>query len=1148
MRLLIALAALLAGRALDAQSTPAPDATRFTRTVLADGLDEPIQMEFDRAGRLYWIERGGEVKRLDERTGKVTALGTISTAKVGEAGLVGILLDRDFERTRQFYVSYSVPAPSGDSARSREMRLSRFTLTNPTGRDTSERIDVASEVVLLRWPYERAAHVGGGMAWDSTGNLYLTIGENTQPTQYSPVVWTNEGGREQDSQRTSANSNDLRGKIIRIRPRPDGTYAIPEGNLFPPGTPNTRPEIYAMGLRNPWRVSIDSRTGWLYWGEVGPDAGKDSAGVGPMGYDEFNVAKRAGYYGWPYVIGYQRPYNQYDNAAGRYGPPHDPERLVNASPNNTGIRELPPARAAMLAYPYGVSEEFPVLGSGGRCAVGGPLYRRGDRPGAARPFPAYFEGKWLVTDCVRAWIMVVTPNDSATRAAAVERLLPDEKYNTPLDLDFGPNGDLYVVEWGSRPDGRISKIAYNAGNRAPRVVASASRTAGAAPLRVTLSSRGTVDHDTGDRLRYAWVVRPEGSAAAAAAQTFATANPTVTLTRPGRYLAELTVTDPSGATGRARVALSAGNEPPRVQIAVTRGNRSFYFPDSTIDYRVTVTDREDGQGAINTQAVSVVLDYVPAGTTPAEVRAARDSVAPTTSLRHTRALAIMARSDCRVCHTADRRLVGPSFVEVAERRRAEPDAVERIAQKIIGGSSGEYGPAHMPPHPGFTPAEAARVAEYVLSFADTGAAPRRVPRQGTVTTAARLLPRPDWQVGRRVLYEQGSYVLRARYTDRGANGAPPIAATDALLLRYPVLPPETAEVISSGIVFNESKGDPGFVINRDGAHIGFRAIDLTGIARIEVGALTRFYTWSHFKGATVEVRLDSAAGPLLGSPVAVTPPEGAGQVVLGENLERPVSVDVGGVRGVHDVYVVFRNPRAGPADALLLITGIEFKPNGGGGSGGGGDAGVPAGFTRIFNGTDLTGWHPSRTTHHGTTPDVRVEDGAIVLRQRPYGQGGVLLSDRKYRNFELYVEAKPDWGTNGGIFFRSSESGSAYQLEMVGGGAAGTGHLFGEMLRVTTRARAEGAQRAWRPDDWNAIRLRVTGAAPRVTLWINGALMYDVQAARNDLIADATEGYIGFQSHWSAYYGPTAGSFDMSGSWKPGAAHRYRNVAIRELP
>jgi len=75
------------------------------------------------------------------------------------------------------------------------------------------------------------------------------------------------------------------GAVARARTNADGSYTIPQGNLFPPGTAKTRPEIYTMGHRNPYRISIDSHTGFLYWGDVGPDANVDSAGRGPRGYD-----------------------------------------------------------------------------------------------------------------------------------------------------------------------------------------------------------------------------------------------------------------------------------------------------------------------------------------------------------------------------------------------------------------------------------------------------------------------------------------------------------------------------------------------------------------------------------------------------------------------------------------------------------------------------------------------------------------------------------------------------------------------------------------------------------------------------------------------------------------------------------------------
>ena len=168
-----------------------------------------------------------------------------------------------------------------------------------------------------------------------------------------------------------------------------------------------------------------------------------------------------------------------------------------------------------------------------------------------------------------------------------------------------------------------------------------------------------------------------------------------------------------------------------------------------------------------------------------------------------------------------------------------------------------------------------------------------------------------------------------------------------------------------------------------------------------------------------------------------------------------------------------------------------------------------------------------------------------MLKQRPYGQGGVLLSDKKFRDFELYVEVKIDSFCNGGIFLRSTESGQAYQVELAVPGA--NADLFGERLDISQSARAASIEKVWKPNDWNAFRLRMTGAIPRITLWVNDVQMWDVQQPRNDFIAGATEGMIGFQSHWSALYLSTPGGFNMPGAWRPGAAHRFRNVMIKEL-
>ncbi|MDB5249184.1 MAG: hypothetical protein JWQ40_3578, partial [Segetibacter sp.] len=207
---------------------------------------------------------------------------------------------------------------------------------------------------------------------------------------------------------------------------------------------------------------------------------------------------------------------------------------------------------------------------------------------------------------------------------------------------------------------------------------------------------------------------------------------------------------------------------------------------------------------------------------------------------------------------------------------------------------------------------------------------------------------------------------------------------------------------------------------------------------------------------------------------------------------------------------------------------------------------IPAGFTSIFNGKDLKGWHISRTTHQGTTPDFRVENGVIVVTQKPFGQGGVLLTDKKYKNFEVYVEAKIDSFTNGGIFIRSSESGIAYQIEF-DETSASTGALLGERMQVSKGAEAAARSKVWKDNDWNSFRIRMVGAVPHITLWINGVQMWEVTQPKNDFIAGAISGMIGLQSHWTALFSPAAGKWNGLESWAPGAKHQYRNIAIKEL-
>jgi hypothetical protein len=207
---------------------------------------------------------------------------------------------------------------------------------------------------------------------------------------------------------------------------------------------------------------------------------------------------------------------------------------------------------------------------------------------------------------------------------------------------------------------------------------------------------------------------------------------------------------------------------------------------------------------------------------------------------------------------------------------------------------------------------------------------------------------------------------------------------------------------------------------------------------------------------------------------------------------------------------------------------------------------IPAGLSPIFNGKNTEGWHWSRTVHHGTTAKAVVDDRTLILQPFPYGQGGLLLTDKSYKDFEFYVEVKPDPNYNSGIFLRSTEAGSAYQIELVVPGNA-TGRLLGEGLRLTS-PQYIGPQRdvttVWKDGDWNSMHVRIVGDAPHVTLWINGTQMWEVRMPKNDQIGGLYGGRIGLQLHWSATYTSAAGG---GGNGLPWAVQRFRNMAIKEI-
>ena len=320
--------------------------------------------------------------------------------------------------------------------------LSRFTYLDSA-------LDMASKKVLLRVPTEpQCCHQAGDIEWGPDGSLYLSTGDTgmseVRPQweisqkridnfmarhDLSRIHWT----RLVDSERSAQNLQDLRGKILRIHK--DGS--IPKDNPFF-GEPGVRWEIYAYGLRNPYRFKVDHETGALYIGVVGPDAGYD--------YDEYNISEKGGEnFGWPRNMG-RLFYNEIT-----------PEHIPNF---------VPP----VWEYTYE---------SGGRSATVGPIYRHEGESA----FPDLLQNGLFVYDWSRRWIKWGHVSDGVFRSDVeqsvkntplalripAKRLLDIKTFDVltrtaPISIETGPDGSIYVAEfdgfWDPGPNARLTRYRW----------------------------------------------------------------------------------------------------------------------------------------------------------------------------------------------------------------------------------------------------------------------------------------------------------------------------------------------------------------------------------------------------------------------------------------------------------------------------------------------------------------------------------------------------------------------------------------------------------------------------------------------------------------------------------------------------------------
>jgi cytochrome c len=454
-RALAALAAVACILSADAgaQCTE-PKTTDFKKTVLlSTGMDKPVHLAVVPDGRVFIAEMmTGNIQVYKPGSATPVLAGTIATRPENEDGVLGIAAPPDFAQSQFLYVFYSDPSKTN-----RAHVLSRFTVTG-------DKLDMASKTEILRYARVQGGiyHAGGGMVFDDKGNLLISTGDDTNPhgapnDGFAPIYYKEPG---KDAQKSASNTNDLRGKILRIHPTAtagaDGKfYTIPAGNLkethsdFWNATElaKVRPEIHSMGMRNPYRFTVDSKTGWVIWGEVGPDANDEIANRGRQGHDEMNVATKPGFHGWPYCIGNQFAYNNvdYSGATGVPGAKFDCAAPVNNSPNNTGVNKLPPSQAPQIWYAGTNRTDFQEMGSGGETAMAGPMYRYDKNLVSTTKFPPQYDGRVYFWD----WSRRVHKMVSFKPDGKLEKIhpFPDATMKSNISAQYGPEGSLYILQY-----------------------------------------------------------------------------------------------------------------------------------------------------------------------------------------------------------------------------------------------------------------------------------------------------------------------------------------------------------------------------------------------------------------------------------------------------------------------------------------------------------------------------------------------------------------------------------------------------------------------------------------------------------------------------------------------------------------------------
>ena len=366
----------------------------------------------------------------------------------------------------------------------------------------------------------------------------------------------------------------------------------------------------------------------------------------------------------------------------------------------------------------------------------------------------------------RGWVKLVKL-DKKGDVAAIHPFLNSTRFIHPTDMEKDENGDIYILDYGaqwfnSTPDGVLRKVSFMGFNRAPKAVAKASKSFGALPFKVSFSSEGTIDKDPGDSLTYSWDF---GNG-----QKSSEKNPTVTYDKVGIYKASLTVTDKGGRSSKKELVITAGNEPPEVILTVSKSGKFDW--NEVLSYKVLVSDKEDAK--IDPAKIRVTAEYMPNGL-KTDSEESGDPRLKGMDINHP-GTNMLSTLNCVACHQSNTPSIGPAFKDVAFKYPDNKKNRKYLLEKIQKGGGGVWGHALMPPHVHIKPDDINTLIDAILAM-KKGNAQIALGKDNKVKLAA-CPPNPK--------DANGVYVIRASYTDLGANGLPGVSGeSEALVLKSP---------------------------------------------------------------------------------------------------------------------------------------------------------------------------------------------------------------------------------------------------------------------------------------------------------------------------------------------------------------------------